>query len=150
MIELLLFPFEGTPKQISNKAYDLIKSKLSDKETKILRGEKGKPYLENGEFHFSVSHTDSLIAIAFAPFNIGIDIEKSRRKITEGVARRFLDGNNDISHWVHFEAFSKLHGDGITVGYAKMKSTPHNFCELELSEHKICICSFGDITLTLI
>ncbi len=150
MIKLILTKFSGTPKDISNRAYSIVRSMALDKNAIILKTSMGKPYLEGGEFHFSISHTESMIAIAIAPFNVGIDIENADRQISEGVAKRFLDGNKSISEWVHFESFSKLHGDGITVGYSKMKSTPHNFCELELFGHKLCVCSFGDLTLQMI
>ena len=150
MIKLLLYPINGSPREISNRAYELVRAQMRDKSAKILKGDMGKPYLESKEFYFSISHTSTLIAIALAPFDLGIDMEKAERKIPEGVGKRFLGGNCDISSWVHFEAFSKLHGGGIPVGYEKMTSTPHNYCMLEMLGHKICICSYGDMTVTLI
>lgn len=147
MIRLLLYPCTGTPKEISNKAYDLLKNVLQDKNAVIKKSPMGKPYLEQGNTHFSISHTSSLIAIAISTSNVGIDIEEKDRTISAGVGRRFLEGSTDLCDWVHFEAFSKLQGNGITVGFSKMKSTPHSFCELEAINHRICICTYGDLTL---
>ena len=41
----------------------------------------GKPFLEIGKIHFSVSHTDELLFIAFSESEIGIDAEKCAREV---------------------------------------------------------------------
>ena len=150
MIRVYLSTFSGTRREIHDRAYDILKGLISGENTVIKKTPKGKPYLSPQEFHFSIAHTDNLIAIATSPFNVGIDCERKDRKISEGVGKRFLDGNCDISSWIHFEAFSKLHGDGISVGYKKMLSTPHVFREFEAFEHKLCICTFEDFEITVI
>ncbi len=150
MIKVYLCPFSGTPREIHNKAYSILNELISDKNTVIKKTDKGKPYLDPEEFHFSISHTNDLIVIATSPFNVGIDCERKDRKISMGVGNRFLGGNCDITSWVHFEAFSKLHGEGISVGYEKMLSTPHVFREIEAFEHRICICAYDDFEITII
>ena len=150
MAKVILTPFSGTPREIHQKAYEILNAILPIDHSPILKTDKGKPYLEKGELHFSISHTSDLIALAISDANVGIDCEKKDRIISHGVGKRFLGGNMDISAWVHFEAFSKLHGDGIPVGYDKMLTIPHVFHFLDAFEHTICICAFEDFEIELI
>lgn len=41
----------------------------------VLHDENGKPYFASGKRMVSISHTGSYVAVALAPYNIGIDIE---------------------------------------------------------------------------
>lgn len=43
--------------------------------------ENGKPILENGKIHFSVTHTDELFFLAFSDEEIGVDAEVITRKV---------------------------------------------------------------------
>lgn len=52
---------------------------------------KGKPYLnEHTSLHFSLSHCEEIIAVAFYSSPIGIDIEKEREVDRGELARRFF------------------------------------------------------------
>lgn len=44
----------------------------------ILTTEKGKPYVENINIHFNISHCENMVACAFDEKEIGVDIEKIR------------------------------------------------------------------------
>lgn len=59
------------------------------------RGEKGKPFLENGESQFNLSHTEGFIACSVGTRRVGIDVENMEARLRAGadwnlVARRFL------------------------------------------------------------
>ncbi len=41
----------------------------------------GKPFLESGEIHFSITHTNELLFLAFSDEEIGIDAEKISREL---------------------------------------------------------------------
>lgn len=49
----------------------------------------GKPYLENNNFYFSISHTGNYAAVIISEItNVGIDIERSNQKI-ENIKNKF-------------------------------------------------------------
>ena len=82
----------------------------------------GRPYLENGKYNISISHTIGFVAIMLNEFNIpGIDIELANRQVGR-VASRFLspeeieicrvtsEFSNDklLLHWCAKEAIFKM------------------------------------------
>ena len=92
----------------------------------ILQTELGKPYFSNGDWHFSVSHTDHHAFCCLSRENVGIDAEEMCRKIDPRVASRYLseaeqnrlknapDSNAALLRlWVLKEAWAKLTGRGI-------------------------------------
>lgn len=105
-------------------SYRLILPHLVQKEelTSIRYDENGKPYLENGLRHISVSHSGRFSALIASPVkNVGIDIEKMDPKIF-AVAHKFLN-NLEITQvfsektletlyliWAGKEALYKLYG----------------------------------------
>lgn len=53
----------------------------------------GKPFLENNkDYHFNISHTHNMIAVAVSNNPVGVDIEKVR-EIDLGIAKRFFTEN---------------------------------------------------------
>ncbi|MEE0910219.1 MAG: 4'-phosphopantetheinyl transferase superfamily protein [Bacteroidales bacterium] len=126
------------PKQISllakQQLLSIIKEKGLSFDTTIAVGEKGKPYfLYNENLHFSISHTNSHIAIALHDKEIGIDIENTR-KCNLNLAKRYFhqEEYNYLSSlpkeeqdeaftriWTLKEAFVKCTGEGIAGGFNK-------------------------------
>ncbi len=103
----------------------LVDKGLSDfygiKDYKILRTEKGKPYLEGNKVYFSISHTKGTAAVAFADNPVGIDIEYTR-KYSAAAERMFDDterkyalesDSNFTKIWTLKEAAVKATGKGI-------------------------------------
>ena len=92
----------------------------------ILRTEQGKPYFSDGNWHFSISHTDDHAFCALSRRNIGIDAESMDREIDPRVGRRYLSDSEQkrvensrdkraalLRLWVLKEAYAKLTGRGI-------------------------------------
>ena len=92
----------------------------------ILRTEQGKPYFPQGDWHFSVSHTERHAFCCFSRVNIGIDAEETDRKIDPRIAARYLSETEQkrvetapdkgvalLRLWVLKESYAKLTGRGI-------------------------------------
>ena len=92
----------------------------------ILVTERGKPYFETGEWHFSISHTKHHAFCALSKHPVGIDAEELDRKIRPELADKILspgekarfDAAGDqrlalLTFWVLKEAAAKLTGEGL-------------------------------------
>ena len=89
-------------------------NKLNMKFSNVMRTKDGKPYLKD-------SHSKNYIACVVSYYDVGIDIEEKTRVINDSVAKKYLDnveGNeNRIEMWVRKEAYSKLLGLGLQIGF---------------------------------
>ena len=92
----------------------------------ILVTEQGKPYFAQGDWHFSISHTDTHAFCAISRQKIGIDAESMERVVDPRLGSRFLSEAEAqrleraadkqtalLRFWVLKEAFAKLTGRGI-------------------------------------
>ncbi len=97
------------------------------KKVAFCKGAHGKPYVRGGGVQFSLSHTEGAVCAAFAEDNgdIGVDIERRDRKVSERLKQRTLSENENalvdsdddfIKLWVKKEAFLKRTGLGIAQG----------------------------------
>ena len=77
--------------------------------------DEGKPILIDGGKHFSISHSEDLIAIAFSDSNCGIDIEKIKlrefTKISERMGFEAETLGEFYQEWTKYEALYKLGKD---------------------------------------
>lgn len=85
-------------------------------------GSFGKPYLEGNALQFSLSHTQGAVCAAFSDEEVGVDIERRDRRVSERVCERVLGENEKplvrssedlLRLWVQKEAFLKRLGTGI-------------------------------------
>lgn len=113
---------------------------------KFRKGPYGKPYIKNknGEWlEFSLSHTDGAVIAAFSDEELGVDIERPDRRVSDALYNRVLceeerfhtTSNADfLRAWVKKEAFLKRLGVGITrdlrgVNSLELPDTvAENFC----------------------
>lgn len=81
--------------------------------------EDGKPILIDGGKHFSISHSEDLIAIAFSDSNCGVDIEKIKLREFKKIADRMKFEAETLGQvyeeWTKYEALYKL-GKNIEYG----------------------------------
>ncbi|MCQ2748124.1 MAG: hypothetical protein MJ223_02605 [Mycoplasmoidaceae bacterium] len=55
----------------------------------------GKPILNNKKLHVSLSHSNSMIAVAVSDFDVGVDIEKVVNKTMAKTLSKALHVKND-------------------------------------------------------
>lgn len=92
----------------------------------ILVTDRGKPYFETGQWHFSISHTKRHAFCVLSKHPVGIDAEELDRKISLKLAEKILspgekvqfDAAGDkrralLTFWVLKEAAAKLTGEGL-------------------------------------
>ena len=86
--------------------------------------DRGKPYFSDGNWHFSISHTEHFAFCALSRNNIGLDAEEKGRRVTPAMLEKFTSatekgrlGENPqdafLRLWVLKEAHSKLTGRGM-------------------------------------
>lgn len=77
--------------------------------------EDGKPILIDGGKHFSISHSEDLIALAFSDSNCGVDIEKIKLREFKKIAERMKFEAETLGdfyqEWTKYEALYKLGKD---------------------------------------
>lgn len=140
--------------RISEIGYDFVfkiaKDEYGLKEPPTLSlSENGKPYFKDlPDFHFNISHSKNLLAIAFSNAPVGVDIEK-HREINLRIAERYFCEtekqyvNDPVSFfyvWTRKEAYLKKSGDGI-------KKRLDSFCVL--NDPKIKTYTFEGFTLSV-
>ena len=92
-------------------------------------GARGKPYVTNYPFFFSLSHSGEYVLCAFSQEEIGADIQQKRECRTQRLAERFFSGEEKklfyqcagdrekrdffYERWCRREAYGKLTGEGV-------------------------------------
>lgn len=103
--------------------------KVQNTELEFAVSEKGKPYLKsNTDVHFSISHTDSLVAVAVSDSEVGIDAEAVRSADPKLCERFFTASEQDFvaagtpdwlkrfyTVWTRKEAYVKYTGNGLST-----------------------------------
>ncbi len=132
----------------------------------IARTKNGKPYLANKEtpLYFSISHTRTLIFIAFSENNIGLDAELLDRKVDyKKICAKFsYEEQKEISstesfltHWVAKESAVKYLGGTLARDLKKLTLTrdvityenqplPITARFFQFQGHILCVCGKQD------
>ena len=92
----------------------------------ILRTERGKPYFENANIHFSITHTKNHAFCVLSDVPVGMDGEEIDREVNPALAEKILspmeyaqyenakDKNKALlTFWVLKEAAAKCTGEGL-------------------------------------
>lgn len=125
----------------------------------IKKGPHGKPYIaELSEFHFNVSHSGKWVVCAVGNAELGVDIERTDRKI-KGVARRFYSTAEQsyllslpekerekvfFDIWALKESYMKATGDGMTMSPETFTVTVNNQTNRVDNEYSSLLCNFPD------
>ena len=96
---------------------------------RILIAQRGKPYFEEGNLHFSISHTKKHVFCVLSDKPVGIDAEELDRDISPALADKILSPSERaqydaavdkkltlLTFWVLKEASAKCTGKGL-FGY---------------------------------
>ncbi len=144
---------------------DAVRCLLTEKfhlpNVKLTKTENGKPYLKNSNIplHFSLSHTQGALFIAFCDENVGIDAEFISRqcnylpiiqKFTLEEREEIRTPQDFLLHWTVKEAAVKWLGGSLSQDLKKLvyaKGTLH-YEGLPLPVH-ITIKTFGDYLLSI-
>ena len=117
----------------------------------IVFNDNGKPYFKNSNIFFNYSHSKNYIACVISNYEVGIDIEEKTRIISDDVSIRFLNGVEDnkdrLFLWVKKEAYSKLKGLGLQIGFNNI-GCDSNIKDLLVDEDKYycsIFCDYYDI-----
>jgi phosphopantetheinyl transferase len=123
--------YTGTIRDESKMGYailsDILKTKfgVTYHAKNILTNPNGKPYLKDSSICFNISYSQDYVACAVGQQEIGIDIEQSR-KLHSKLFTKILtpeeidDGVDPLWAWVIKEAYSKLLGAGLVLGFASI------------------------------
>lgn len=97
--------------------------KAMPNEIVIKKTEKGKPYLEDSDIHFSISHSGLLWVMLVGEGECGIDIQVMNAAAWKNISKRYFSLNEQnytekygiegfFRVWVHRESYGKLTGEG--------------------------------------
>lgn len=162
MNKLYIFKTNAEKSALSSTAYSLLNELLERdfgiKNAKILKTNKGKPYLEgNDNIHFNISHTQGAVAIAFCDSETGVDIEHERPINPKIAGRHFCDdemivvekSNNTnaelLKMWTRKEAYIKMSGEGLSSGLNTFNTLDEKIAKkiktFEIEGFYISVCS---------
>lgn len=118
-------------------------NQLDQKALTILKMESGKPFIKLGKKHlgYSISHTaDTYLVAINRDGEIGVDIEKSERKVHPKLRQRILndlesqdDSISTLQLWTIKEAVLKLTGTGLRTNMNKV--VVHRVDEINFTVH---------------
>lgn len=164
------------PARLSLGAGILIKIMLEQQNcghllNKICYEEHGKPYFEDANFHFNLSHSGEYVICAYGNEPLGIDIQKTKSSIPKNTKKILtaeeteylftLDETNRIISfykiWSRKESLVKSDGRGLRIPLSDLSMIKHNdfqntflfedkevyFHDLSilLPDYTVCICS---------
>ncbi len=131
---------------------------VSNSELSFATTEKGKPYLENRpDCHFSISHTDGLVAVALSENSVGVDVE-SVKPIDPKLCERFFSQSEQdyvfmketevdqrfFEVWTKKEAFAKYTGLGLSEIFGQKETLYKTFT---VENYAVAVCCDGDLTV---
>lgn len=120
--------YTGTIRDESKMGYtilaDILKTKFEIiyQAKNILTKPDGKPYIKDSSICFNISYSQDYVACAVGLQEIGIDIEQPRRllpKLLPKILTReeINDSVDPLQAWVIKEAYGKLLGAGLALGF---------------------------------
>lgn len=136
--------------------------KVQNSELEFAVSEKGKPYLKNCTgVHFSISHTDSLVAVALSNSEVGVDVEAVRPLKHNGYTKfltpdeqAYIGADSTTTKqrffevWTKKEAYFKRSGEGIGAKSATVSVLDEPTVKTAFSnEAVLSVCCVGEFEL---
>lgn len=148
-----IFP-ELKGRELTDKLLSLALADAGKPGLKILRTEKGKPYVKEPDVFLSVSHSENLFICLIGDRPLGIDLQHGRKMDFEKVADRYFTdeeaawvkhcGNSAFFRlWTRKEAFSKYTGNGLSDVMAKcpvLDRQDVEFLDFQWEQDLYCSC----------
>lgn len=110
----------------------------------IKRTKRGKPFVEESDIHFSLSHSGTLTLCAVGEKPLGVDVEKNRTfKHEEKILKRFTgetENGNFLEKWTAFESRVKYFGESI-LDCPRAKSERLEVMTFDFGEYTVSVCS---------
>lgn len=114
----------------------------------------GKPYFENEELHFSISHDKDSVCVAISDSNIGVDMQSERPSLRDGKIsnRYFADSEKaqicdnkitPLSLWTRKEAYVKLCDIALPDVISHALPDDVFFASTTWKEFEISLASYG-------
>ena len=126
---------------------------IDTKALDISRTREGKPYFENSDIFFSISHTDKYFAVAIANSAVGIDIESKclTDKKMQSIAKRYFlpdeidyvcDRDTFLEVWTFKEAYAKKIGAPLSGTMSNVSVTDDSIKKIykKYNDAIICVC----------
>lgn len=140
------------------------RARLDGEELSIIREKNGKPRFASLPYHFSISHSRELCAVALSSENVGLDLEfidpsrnveaLSKRFFSSEEHSRLLASENSLEDffalWVKKEALAKLSGEGLAsiCRGQIIDGSKYSFREYKLTvdgaDARLSLCFEGD------
>lgn len=134
--------YKGAARQASCSAWNLLYQMLKDLDIPPIHvafTETGKPYFEDSDIYFSISHSKDVCVAAVADRPVGVDVEVIKtdykphlidRTLTDREKATF-DGNF-TRMWCRKEALVKMSGEGIKSYPFNIDTTDKSFQEKQI------------------
>ena len=144
---------------------EILSAAGQDREFNYYFGKNGKPYLENENLFFSLSHSGSYVLCAVSESEIGADIQEWKGIQPEKIAERFFHEQEKSAirtlprerqaacfyhMWTRKEAYGKLTGDGVVnaAGMNVLSEEMSNQVIWEdyphMKDYSVSICYYSD------
>lgn len=138
---------------------------LNERDMEYFQGENKKPYFNNSDIFFSLSHSGDYVAAAISDKEIGIDIEQVHT-INHNIAKRFftekeigyIENDDDFFKlWVQKESFVKAIGTGLACplnsfeiinsyneSFVLFNNKKYSFTVNSIDDYKTAVCTEVD------
>ncbi len=128
----------------------------------LVYNEHGKPYLQDNRVYFSLSHSQTLTAVAVSEKEVGLDVEKVKKdnhahvlkRLSDAEKQEILNDKDFFKIWTAKESYIKYRGETLAALYHKLafiqgklflKDQPVAVFlqngELQKGEYIYCVCS---------
>ena len=114
---------------------------------KVFYNEYGKPYFENNDLFFNISHSGDYTVLVISDKEIGVDIEKISYKpniidriCTDNEKKTIHNADDFTKVWVKKASYVKWLGQGLSYGLNNVDTTRiTNFDIKKIEDYYVCV-----------
>ncbi len=94
----------------------------------LVYNQRGKPYLQDNRVYFSLSHSQTLTAVAVSDKKVGLDVEKVKKdnhahvlsRLSDAEKQEILTDKDFFKNWTAKESYIKYRGETLAALYYKL------------------------------